>query len=65
MSTDLKVKDLTRAAALLADATDTAPRTLKTVETALGRADVVVDDNAADVNFHDRDATVHVRIEDD
>jgi hypothetical protein len=65
MSTDLKAKDLTRAAALLADATDTAPRTLKTVETTFGRADVAVDGNAADVDFHDRDATVHIRFEGD
>jgi len=65
MSTDLKAKDLTRAAALLVDATDTAPRTLKTVDTAFGRADVAVDDRAADINFHNRGATVHIRFEGD
>ncbi len=61
---DLRVKDAARAAALMVDAADGAPsRTLTTVDTALGRADVVVDGPAVDVNLHDRKATVHVRFD--
>jgi hypothetical protein len=57
-----KVHDLARAASLLLDAVDEAPpRTIETVETAFGRADVVLDDQGADVVLHDRDVTVHLR----
>ena len=54
--------DLARAAALVLDAVDEAPdRAMQTVDTAFGRADVVVDEDAVDVVLHDRAATVHVR----
>jgi hypothetical protein len=60
---ELKAKDLTRCAAILADAVEEVDgRELTTVDTAFGRADVVVDDHAADVDLH-RGPTVHVRFD--
>jgi len=57
-----RTQDLARAAALVLDAVDEAPdRTMQTVDTAFGRADVILDGQAADVVLHDRNATVHVR----
>jgi len=58
-----KLKDLTRAASILADAAEESPRALKTVDTTLGSADVVVDDQALDIDFQDRKVSVHVRFE--
>lgn len=59
-----KVHDLARAASLLLDAVQSAPsRAIETIETAFGRADVVLDEGGADVVLHDRDVTVHVRRE--
>jgi hypothetical protein len=59
-----RLKDAARVAAQLLDAVESAPaRTLTTVETAFGRADVVLDESGADVVFHDRDPSVHVRFE--
>ena len=59
-----ELKDLTRAAAILADAAKEAPRALKNVDTAFGSATVVVDDQALDIDFHDRPETLHVRMPD-
>jgi len=58
-----KLEDLTRAASILADAAEESPRALKTVDTAFGSADVVVDDQALDIDFQDRNVSVHVRFE--
>jgi hypothetical protein len=59
-----KVHDLARAASLLLDAVQSAPnRAIETVETCYGRADVVLDEEGADVVLHDRDVTVHLRRE--
>jgi len=61
---DLKAQDAVRAAALLLEAVEAVEdRTLETVRTAYGTADVVVDEGGVDMHFHDRDATVHVRRE--
>jgi len=61
---ELRLKDATRAAVLLLDAVDEAPdRSLTTVQTAFGSADVVKDEAGMDVVLHDRDVTVHVRRE--
>jgi len=48
----------------LLDAVQSAPsRAIETIETAFGRADVVLDEGGADVVLHDRDVTVHVRFD--
>jgi hypothetical protein len=61
MQADLKAQDLARCAAILADAVEELDgRELTTVDTAFGRADVAVDDHAADVDLHGG-PTVHVR----
>jgi hypothetical protein len=69
MRTDLKLKDVVRSAALFLEATQKAHdlsggRALQTVETAFGAADVVMDDRAVDIDFHDRQETLHVRMPD-
>jgi len=65
MSTDqqtMRLKDLARAAALVAQAADSAePRAIRTVSTPYGEADVILDRHAADVVLPDRDVTIHVR----
>jgi len=60
-----KLKDLTRAASILADAAEEAPRALDKVETAFGEALVASDDRALDVDFQDRDVSIHVRLDDE
>lgn len=60
---DMRTKDVANAAGLLAEATRSAPdRSLKTVSTPYGDADVILDNNGADVVLHDEQVTVHVRL---
>jgi hypothetical protein len=61
---DSRTRDAARAAGLFLDAVEGVPnRSLTTVSTPYGRADVIRDGPAADVVLHDRDATVHVRFD--
>lgn len=53
--------DLIRPHTLLRTVEGARNRTLTTVETSFGRADVVLDGLAVDIDMHDRDATVHIR----
>ena len=66
MPTDLKLKDVVRSAVLFLEAMEkgrdhAGGRALQTVETAFGTADVVMDEQAVDLDFHDRPETLHVR----
>lgn len=59
----LRVSDAANAAALFAEAVETAPTGESRVETPYGAATVVKSSNGADVVLHRRDVTVHVRPE--
>ena len=58
----MRVKDVANAAGIIADAVRNArARDLRTVSTPYGPADVILDDDAADVVLRERGVTVHVR----
>jgi hypothetical protein len=59
----LRVSDAANAAALFAEAVETAPTGESRVETPYGTATVVKSSNGADVVLSDRGVTVHVRPE--
>ena len=62
-TTDLRVKDAARAAALFVEAAEAAPEKEAKVSTPYGAATVVNSCNGTDVVLHDWNVTVHVRPE--
>jgi len=68
MPTDLMLRDAVRSAVLFLEAAEKAHdlnegRAFQTVQTAFGTADVVINGQAVDLDFHDCPATAHVRFD--